>query len=186
MVNAIESTLKEIRMIPMTIEEWARGKFCIACNSPLFAHDTKVGLECTNTDCSQYRKVVCKDQWRKAQEQMNDISKSSFAPPPGHPVPTMQEVDEIIKRHTKDKESIANEKQYGGTHYKKMAIEPWDFIAKNNIGYLDGSAIKYLSRWRDKNGIEDLKKAIHFIEKLIEVETHAKQSIDTPNDQATT
>jgi hypothetical protein len=87
---------------------------------------------------------------------------------------------------TSQSESIANEKQYGGTHYKKMAIQPWDYITSNNLGYLEGNAVKYLSRWRDKNGIEDLKKAIHYIEKLIEVETHAKQSINTPNDQATT
>ena len=65
----------------------------------------------------------------------------------------------------------ANAIQHGGSHYKKMAIEPWDYISSNGIGYLDGSAIKYLSRWKEKNGIEDLKKAIHFIEKLIEVES---------------
>lgn len=51
-----------------------------------------------------------------------------------------------------------------------MAIQPWDYITSNNLGYLEGTAIKYLSRWRSKNGIEDLRKAIHFIEKLIEVE----------------
>jgi len=70
-----------------------------------------------------------------------------------------------------------NSKQFGGTHYKEMAIEPWDFISANQIGYLDGTAIKYLARWKSKNGIEDLKKAIHFIEKLIEVE----QSRDNPS-----
>lgn len=63
----------------------------------------------------------------------------------------------------------ANTKQIGGTHYK-VAIQPWDYITTNNLGYLEGTAIKYLSRWRNKNGIEDLRKAIHFIEKLIEVE----------------
>ena len=41
----------------------------------------------------------------------------------------------------------------------------------NNLGYLEGTAIKYLTRFRKKNGVEDLKKAIHFIEKLIEIET---------------
>ena len=63
----------------------------------------------------------------------------------------------------------ANEKQIGGTHYK-AAVECWDYIIANELGYLEGTAIKYLTRWKKKNGVEDLKKAIHFIEKLIEVE----------------
>ena len=64
----------------------------------------------------------------------------------------------------------ADEQQIGGDHYKG-AIQPWNFIISNNLGYLEGTAIKYLTRWRKKNGIEDLRKAVHFIEKLIEVET---------------
>jgi hypothetical protein len=67
--------------------------------------------------------------------------------------------------------SQANSIQHGGDHYKRKAIEPWDYIEANGIGFLDGNAIKYLTRWRDKNGIEDLKKARHYIDKLIEVET---------------
>lgn len=67
----------------------------------------------------------------------------------------------------------ANDEQFGGTHYKKLGIQPWDYIAANGIGYFEGTAIKYLSRWKSKGGVEDLKKAIHFIEKLIELETGA-------------
>lgn len=68
------------------------------------------------------------------------------------------------------KVSKANDKQQGGNHYKRKAIQPWDYIAANEIGFFEGSAIKYLTRWRDKGGIEDLRKANHFIEKLIELE----------------
>lgn len=64
----------------------------------------------------------------------------------------------------------ANDKQVGGNHYKGNAIEPWDFIASNNMGFLDGNAVKYISRYKQKNGVEDLQKAIHYLEKLIEVE----------------
>lgn len=64
----------------------------------------------------------------------------------------------------------ALEDQVGGGHYKDMAIQPAVYIHKNNIGFLEGGAIKYLSRWRKKNGIQDLKKAIHMIELLIEME----------------
>ena len=60
--------------------------------------------------------------------------------------------------------------QVGGTHYKGMAIQPIEYIHVNGIGYAEGSAIKYLSRWRSKGGIEDLKKARHFIDLLIELE----------------
>jgi len=61
--------------------------------------------------------------------------------------------------------------QIGGSHYKAKTIEPWDFIAANNLGFFEGNIIKYLSRWRDKNGTEDLLKARHYLDKLIEIET---------------
>lgn len=63
-----------------------------------------------------------------------------------------------------------NSIQHGGQHYKKLKIQPWDFIAENNLGYFEGTAIKYLCRFRDKGGVEDLRKAQHFIAKLIELE----------------
>jgi hypothetical protein len=66
----------------------------------------------------------------------------------------------------------ANEKQIGGEHYKGKAIQPWDYIAANNIPYLEGNIIKYASRWRDKGGIDDLRKVIHYAEKLIELESN--------------
>lgn len=63
----------------------------------------------------------------------------------------------------------ANEKQIGGNHYK-TTIEPWDFVLANNIGSLEGNAIKYIARHKQKNGIEDIDKAIHYLEKLKEHE----------------
>ena len=64
----------------------------------------------------------------------------------------------------------ALDQQISGTHYKKLAIQPVTYIHANNIGFMEGSAIKYLSRWRDKGGVDDLKKARHFIDMLIELE----------------
>lgn len=58
-------------------------------------------------------------------------------------------------------------------HYTRLKIEPWDYVAANNMGYFEGSVIKYVSRWREKNGVEDLKKARAFLDKLIEVELAA-------------
>ena len=71
-------------------------------------------------------------------------------------------------------DSRVNDIQHGGTHYKNKAIQPWDYIVLNNIGYLEGSVIKYVSRWREKGGVEDLRKAIHCLEKIIEVEIARK------------
>lgn len=65
--------------------------------------------------------------------------------------------------------SKANENQVNGTHYKEKAIQPWDYIVGNNMGYLEGNVVKYISRWREKGGIDDLNKAKHYLEKLIEV-----------------
>ena len=67
----------------------------------------------------------------------------------------------------------ANAIQHGGSHYKEKAIQPWDYIASNNLGYFEGNIVKYVSRWKDKNGVEDLKKAMHYLQKLIEL-TEAK------------
>lgn len=69
-----------------------------------------------------------------------------------------------------EKES-ALEVQVGGNHYKNLFIQPVEYIHKNGIGYMEGCAIKYLTRWRNKGGIEDLNKAKHFIELLIEMES---------------
>ena len=61
--------------------------------------------------------------------------------------------------------------QEGGSHYKKLVIQPVEYIHKNGFGFIEGNVIKYISRWRNKNGIEDLKKAKHFIDLLIELES---------------
>lgn len=65
----------------------------------------------------------------------------------------------------------AVDKQVGGRHYKGLEIQPVEYIHKNDIGFCEGCAIKYLTRWRDKGGIQDLEKAKHFIDLLIEMES---------------
>lgn len=63
------------------------------------------------------------------------------------------------------------DKQIGGQHYKDQVIQPVEYIHANGIGYFEGNVIKYVTRWRKKNGIADLEKAKHYIELLIELET---------------
>jgi hypothetical protein len=88
-----------------------------------------------------------------------------------------QYLDEIQQQHLLQIGAAirANEQQVGGEHYAVKAIQPWDFIIANNIGYLEGNIIKYISRWKDKGGVEDLKKAQHYLQKLIE--THDKERV---------
>lgn len=59
----------------------------------------------------------------------------------------------------------------GPGHYKDKPLQVWDCVIANNLGYLEGNVVKYVSRWRQKGGVEDLRKAKHYIEKLIEVES---------------
>ena len=61
-------------------------------------------------------------------------------------------------------------KQEGGSHYKDLKIQPVEHIHNNGIGYFEGNVIKYVTRWKNKNGVQDLLKAKHYIELLIELE----------------
>jgi hypothetical protein len=65
----------------------------------------------------------------------------------------------------------ANDIQEGGDHYKNMNMQPWDYIVANNLGYLEGNVVKYVTRYKEKGGVEDLKKARHYLDKLIEVQS---------------
>lgn len=67
----------------------------------------------------------------------------------------------------------ANDTQVGGQHYKAKTIQPWDYIAANGLGYFEGNIVKYVSRWRHKGGLDDLRKARHYLDKLIELEENA-------------
>lgn len=65
--------------------------------------------------------------------------------------------------------------QVGGGHYKTLKIQPVEYIHINGIGYMEGNVIKYVTRWREKNGLADLEKAKHYIELLIELEQRNTQ-----------
>lgn len=70
----------------------------------------------------------------------------------------------------KERLASANAVQVGGDHYKTKAIQPWDYISANKLGYFEGNIVKYVSRWREKGGVADLEKAAHYLQKLIEQE----------------
>jgi len=64
----------------------------------------------------------------------------------------------------------ANSIQIGGDHYRNKSVQPWDYIAANNLNYFEGCIVKYVSRWQEKGGVSDLKKAAHYLQKLIEIQ----------------
>jgi hypothetical protein len=78
----------------------------------------------------------------------------------------------------------ALDQQVGGTHYKGGAIQPIQFIVSNKLPFIEGNIIKYVARWRSKGGVEDLKKARHYVDMLIELEGNA--STEAPCDHVMT
>ncbi len=96
---------------------------------------------------------------------------SSFDPDPAFDAAFDKLASEMQRSEKQAAQQNARSVQIGGDHYKKFAIQPFDFITANNVPWAEASAIVYLLRWRDKNGLEDLRKARHFIDLLIERET---------------
>ena len=68
----------------------------------------------------------------------------------------------------------AFKEQVGGNHYKSMAIQPIEFILSNGLSFCEGNVVKYISRWHTKGGVEDLRKARHYIDMLIEHEVRER------------
>lgn len=74
------------------------------------------------------------------------------------------------KKRKLESEKSALNKEVGGNHYKEFRIQPIEFIEGNDLGFSVGNIIKYVCRYKYKNGKEDLLKAKHYIELLIELE----------------
>lgn len=60
--------------------------------------------------------------------------------------------------------------QIGGSHYKDKAIQPVEYIHANGLGFCEGNVVKYVTRWKEKNGVADLEKARHYLDILIQLE----------------
>jgi hypothetical protein len=69
----------------------------------------------------------------------------------------------------------ALQQQVGGDHYRAKGIQPIEYIHANNLGFCEGNVVKYVTRWKDKGGESDLRKAIHYLELLIQLETEQSQ-----------
>jgi len=77
---------------------------------------------------------------------------------------------ESLPMHPFAPECSALDRQEGGSHYKDCAIQPIEYIHRNGLGFIEGNIVKYITRWRNKGGIADLRKVIHYAEMLIEME----------------
>lgn len=62
-------------------------------------------------------------------------------------------------------------------HYRNGKIQPWDFIVSNDMGFLEGNIVKYVTRYKYKNGLEDLMKAKTYLDKLIEISTPKEEYV---------
>ncbi len=67
--------------------------------------------------------------------------------------------------------------QIGGGHYKDQPIQPIEYITANNLGFIEGCIVKYITRHKDKNGADDIKKIIHYCQLLLELTYEKKTSI---------
>lgn len=74
----------------------------------------------------------------------------------------------------------ATDVQVGGGHYKQFAIQPIEFVVRNGLGFIEGNVIKYVCRHRAKNGRQDVEKAIHYLQLLLEMEYPVDTAPDTP------
>lgn len=69
--------------------------------------------------------------------------------------------------------------QVAGDHYKKLAIQPVEYIVANNLDYLQGNVIKYITRHKDKNGEDDVRKALHYCQLILELQYELANGGDT-------
>lgn len=81
---------------------------------------------------------------------------------------TPMEIAATLTTKKVDEQDDPFKQQVGGDHYKSMTIQPVEFILANGLGFCEGNAIKYLCRYRQKGGVQDLEKAKHYVDLLIE------------------
>lgn len=90
-----------------------------------------------------------------------------------HPIITAKTDKELKKLLKEQKTSL--QKQEGGVHYKGLKIQPVEYITANNMEYCEANVIKYISRHHLKGGVEDIKKAIHYCELILELKYNDKK-----------
>lgn len=114
-------------------------------------------------------------------EDNRKIKFSYMATPGYHTVTNSDDIGSEIWRHVKyweyadeknktEQAKKALDTQQGGNHYKDLAIQPVEYIFHNRLEYLEGNVVKYVTRHRNKNGAEDIRKAIHYCQLILELQ----------------
>lgn len=80
---------------------------------------------------------------------------------------TPMEIASTLTTKKVDEQNDPFKQQVGGDHYKSMTIQPVEFILANGLGFCEGNVIKYICRYKQKGGVQDLKKVVHYAELLI-------------------
>lgn len=130
-----------------------------------FLKDLDASPEASVSSLAKKHKIASGYAYKLAKKRNGQDIEKLLGPRPAHlpmvPTPVVT-IDTLMPLP-------ANTVQVGGEHYKKNAIQPWDYIVSNQLGYLEGNVVKYVSRWKDKGGRQDLEKAKHYLDKLLEV-----------------
>lgn len=137
-----------------------------------FIKDLDAFPEASVNSLAKKHKIAAGYAYKLAKKRNGQALEKILGPRPAHltMVPTpVEEFFDTVEVTIADPAPAANAVQVGGDHYKKNAIQPWDYIVSNDLGYLEGNVVKYVSRWKDKGGRQDLEKAKHYLDKLLEV-----------------
>jgi hypothetical protein len=136
----------------------------------------RLEVEAVNA-CTDYLKAVYGTKEDDVAREAMRIARENLAAHKEGREPAMQFVDEKIEPTFTfdddfgDAEALsAMYTQVGGDHYSKRAIQPIEFIAANDLNFMEGSIVKYIVRWRDKGGFQDLEKIKQYVDLLIEME----------------
>ena len=126
-----------------------------------------------NTGWNVYKSKMCCDLFEGAYSDYDYFKNKNYTIIPSTQIADLRTKSTDWTPAHEDIEAMnqkASETQIGGSHYSEMAIQPIEFIHKNGLSFIQGNIIKYVCRYKSKGGIEDLNKANHYIDVLIEFE----------------
>lgn len=156
----IHTTAAELRD---RLDSFNRLNSCNKINNKGRAHN--YWLHCVAPALRQWRQFGSPDAWLLEEEGVAHLIENQEA------YPTEENETGYSAGEVEVTISSALSQQVGGSHYKSLPIQPVEYCQRNKLGFCESSAIKYISRWKDKGGIQDIDKAIHFLNLLKEIES---------------
>jgi hypothetical protein len=136
----------------------------------------KLVLEFTNNPDADVKKLAKKYQiapsyvYNIRKRTMQRLADNPLTPEQNEAMDTLVTTSQELGGWQATANTGALNVQVGGDHYKKMKIQPIEYIHANNLPFIEGNIVKYITRWREKNGLKDLEKVKHYVDLLIELE----------------